>query len=334
MPRPTLLALLACALLVCALFAPPAAAQTAVPKPVWVYGHDLRARKGGASDFDKETAKVGVEFYRDAAAGAVIAVTQAGNLAATRAAEAGADKTAPWLFALDLSVRKGDEARFTPATAKLGVEAFKDTATGKLLYLTDKATAAFADLPKGDTKGRSPAWHHAVTVKVRGPKESAFTAETKAFGVEVYRDGNTGGLIYACENGSIAAGPAPATAPKADAVKAPKALYGLGLRCRKADEANFSDATRTIGVDVYRDENTGLLLYVSETGAIAVAPPAETKTGQGVPWNYGFTLTARPGGVAEFAKGTKYGVEVFTDGNSGNTIIVSETGSIAVLSKQ
>ena len=70
------------------------------------------------------------------------------------------------------------------------------------------------------------------------------------------------------------------------------------------------------------------------TGAIATAPPAEAKTGQGVLWKYGMVLKARPGGVAEFAKATRLGVEVYQDGNTGNLLYLAETGSIAVLPKK
>src|SRR4051812_23335258 len=79
------------------------------PKPVWVYAHDLRVRKGGEKDFTKETPKVGVEFFKDDAGGALVAVTQAGNLAAVPAGPIGAEKKATWLFAHDLRARKGDE---------------------------------------------------------------------------------------------------------------------------------------------------------------------------------------------------------------------------------
>ena len=311
---------------------PPAADSAA--KPAWAYGHDLRARKGGTKDFDKDTPKIGVEFFKDDAAGAVVAVTQAGALAATPVAAVGADKKAPWLFAHDLGSRKGDEDRFTPATAKFGVEAFKDNATDKILYLTEKATAAFADAPAAVGTNKSPAWHHALIVKVRAAKEQDFTKDTKKFGVEVFKDGNTGGLIYVCETASIAAAPAPPTAPAAEGVKAPKALYGLTMRCRKADEIDFGTETQTFSVEVFRDENTGGLLYISETGSIATAPPAEAKTGQGVAWKRGMVLKSRPGGVAEFTKATRYGVEVYQDGNTGNLVYLAETGSIAVLPRK
>jgi len=311
-----------------------ALAQPPAPKPAWVYGHDLRARKGGTTDFDKDTPKIGVEFFKDDAAGAVVAVTQTGALAATPVAGVGPEKKAPWQFAHDLGSRKFDEDRFSQTTAKFGVEAFKDAATGKLFYLSEQSTAAFADLPASVGTNKPPAWHHALIVKVRAAKEKDFTKDTKKFGVEVFKDGNTGGLIYVCETASIATAPAPPVAPAADSVKAPKALYGLTMRCRKADEKEFGDATQTFSVEVFRDENTGGLLYISETGAVATAPAAEAKTGQGVLWKYGMVLKARPGGVPEFAKAAAFGVEAFLDGNTGNLVYVAQTGSIAVLPKK
>jgi hypothetical protein len=55
-------------------------------------------------------------------------------------------------------------------------------------------------------------------------------------------------------------------------VKAPNWRYGLNTRVRKGDEADFSRETRKIGIEVYRDENNGNLIYVSESGSIAVVP--------------------------------------------------------------
>ena len=309
-------------------------AKPPAPTPTWAYGHDLRARKAGTTDFDKDTPKIGVEFYQDAAAGSVVAVTQEGAVAVTLNAAISPAKKAPWLFANDLSARKGDEDRFTQATTKYGVEAFNDNASGRVLYLTEKGTVAFAEMPAAVATNKPPAWHHALIVKVRAAKEKDFAKDTKKFGVEVFKDGNTGGLVYVSETGSIAAAPAPATAPAADSVKAPKALYGLTMRCRKADEADFGTDTRTFSVEVFRDENTGGLLYISETGAIATVATAEAKSGQGVTWKYGMALKARPGGVAEFAKAKRFGVEVYQDGNTGNLVYLAETGSIAVLPKK
>ena len=53
---------------------PEAVGQPTAQKPVWVYAHDLRVRKGGEKDFTKDTPKVGVEFFKDEAGGALAPV--------------------------------------------------------------------------------------------------------------------------------------------------------------------------------------------------------------------------------------------------------------------
>ena len=309
--------------------APTAFAQPA-PKPLWVYAHDLKVRKGGDTDWDK-AAKIGVEVFKEPLSGATLAISQAGNLAVIDAGEPGATKKAEWQFAHDMRARKADEDKFTKDTTKYGVEVFLDTGSGKLVYISQTGGLALGITAAAKDKG--PVWHHALLLKVRGPNEDAFGKDTKKFGVEVYKDENTGGLVYITEGGLLAAGPAPATAPESDKVKAPKALYGLTCRVRKADEPDFvADKTAKFGIEVFRDENTGGLIYISETGSIAVAPaPAALKEKQGLEWKKAMSLKARPGGVPEFAKANKYGVEVFTDKNTGNTLFITDTGAIAVL---
>jgi hypothetical protein len=79
-------------------------------------------------------------------------------------------------------------------------------------------------------------------------------------------------LIVAFSLGGIAvylASPLYAQAPQ---VKAPKWQYGLSFQVRAAAELNFTAATKKHGVEVYRDENNNNLIYVSETGSIAVVP--------------------------------------------------------------
>jgi hypothetical protein len=53
--------------------------------------------------------------------------------------------------------------------------------------------------------------------------------------------------------------------------KKPTFLHGMTVKARKAAEAEFTDAQR-FGIEVFRDENTGNLIYISETGSIAVVP--------------------------------------------------------------
>jgi hypothetical protein len=55
-------------------------------------------------------------------------------------------------------------------------------------------------------------------------------------------------------------------------VKKPQWLYGLSLKARAAKEEDFSDATKKYGIEVFRDENNGNLIYITETGSIAMVP--------------------------------------------------------------
>jgi hypothetical protein len=55
-------------------------------------------------------------------------------------------------------------------------------------------------------------------------------------------------------------------------VKAPTWLYGLNLKSRKANEFDFNKDTRKYGIEVFKDEENGNLIYISETGSIAVVP--------------------------------------------------------------
>lgn len=309
-------------------------AQTPPAKPKFLYGHDVRVRNAGKANFEPDTPKVGIEFFHDPAGGAIVAITEAGNLAAIPYTEPKGEKKAEWAFAHELRVRKSTEDTFTKDTKKFGVEAFKDLASGKLLYVTDQKTIALADLPAKLETEKEPAWHHGLVLKVRGPNEDSF-ASAKKIGVEAFKDGNTGGLLYASEAGAIAAAAAPAAPPAADAVKAPRALHGLTLQARKADEGDFTEKTKAYALEVFEDRNTGWLLYVCEAGAVAAVPaPAEVKAKQKVRWSHSFVLKARKGGEKEFDKAAKYGVEVFQDNNTGYLVYLSETGSVAVVAKK
>ena len=55
-------------------------------------------------------------------------------------------------------------------------------------------------------------------------------------------------------------------------VKAPTWLYGLNLKSRKASEFDFNKDTKKYGIEVFKDEENGNLIYISETGSIAVVP--------------------------------------------------------------
>ena len=50
----------------------------------------------------------------------------------------------------------------------------------------------------------------------------------------------------------------------------PKWLGGFYLRARKGDENDFTKDTKRYGVEVFLDPNNGNLIYISDTGSIAV----------------------------------------------------------------
>jgi hypothetical protein len=57
-----------------------------------------------------------------------------------------------------------------------------------------------------------------------------------------------------------------------DKAQAPSWKHGMELRVRKAGEPDFNKDTKKYGIEVFKDENNGNLIYISETGAIAVVP--------------------------------------------------------------
>src|SRR5262249_54068069 len=116
-------------------------------------------------------------------------------------------------------------------------------------------------------------------------------------------------------------------------VKPPKWLSDVNLSVRKADEPKFTDKTKKYGVEVFLDENSGVRLYISETGYIAAmrggTPGAASS---GAKHQYGYALRVRKGTEDDFTPSTKkYGLEVFRDDAGGSLIYISETGAIAVM---
>ena len=51
--------------------------------------------------------------------------------------------------------------------------------------------------------------------------------------------------------------------------KVPKWSHAMELKVRKAGMGDFKDADK-IGIEVFRDENNGNLIYISQTGSISV----------------------------------------------------------------
>jgi hypothetical protein len=53
--------------------------------------------------------------------------------------------------------------------------------------------------------------------------------------------------------------------------KKPTWTHALDLKCRKGGQEDF-DKAEVFGIEVFKDENNDNLIYISQTGAIAVVP--------------------------------------------------------------
>jgi hypothetical protein len=301
------------------------------PPPKFLYGHDLKVRPGGQRDWDKAI-KIGVEVFQDETTKSTIGISEAGAIGVFPLGPVGSDKTSKWLTAHDLKVRKAGEPEFTQKTKTWGVEVFRDLGSNHLLYVSEAAGIAFAPVPGNLVSDKGPKWHHALEPKVRTPDQDTFE-NAKRFGLEVFKDENTGGLIYITETGSLSTAAAPATQPDPKKIVPPKPVYGLTLRVRTADEPDFTEKTKKYGIEVFEDPNANMLLYVSETGSVATVPNLPRQQKKGVSWKAAMNLRARKGGEKDFDKAKKYGIEVFEDNRTGNLLFISETGAIAVLPK-
>ncbi|MBX9624680.1 MAG: hypothetical protein K2X82_12805 [Gemmataceae bacterium] len=232
----------------------------------WQTAHDLRVRKAGETEFTQKTKPWGVEVFRDLASNRLLYVTEAGAVASAPAGGAGGTGTR-LQYGANLKVRGPDEQTFEKAK-RFGAEVFRDESTGGLLYLTEAGAIAAAPAPAAaidPKKVADPRSAYGLVLRVRGADEPGFTDATKRVGVEVYEDPNAGTLVYVTEAGAVAAAPA---GKLADA-KGVTWLGGMNLPARKGGEKEF-DKAKKYAVEVFRDNRTGNLLFVSETGAIAV----------------------------------------------------------------
>lgn len=297
----------------------------AAPAAPWAFAHDLRIRPAGEAKVTPATPRVGVEVYRDGPT--QVALTSAGGLAVAPAGTAAGSRV-QWLFAHDLKFERGGKP------AQMGVEAFRETSSNSALYATQTGLVALADAPGKPAADGDAEFRHSLALQVRAATEDRFGSGSKRVAVECFRDERTGAAIYTSDAGfAVLSKP---SQPAAGAVQAPVALYGLSVRVRKPATAPATGVvTAVLGVEVYSDPNTGGLLYVSETGSLAVAPAAaEPGGGQGATWMRGFAVAARPGGSADFKDAKPVTVEVYADPNSGNTLYVTDSGAIAVLAKK
>ncbi len=318
--------------------------QEQKPKEVqWSHAFDLACRKYMEADITPKTTRWGVEAFRDNNTGLGFYVCQEGSIAIApnfasldiRPSGLPNPKGPAWVTGLDLPARKAGAKEFKGAAVH-AMEVFRDPNTDNWLFITEKGNIAATNgkLFPG-VKDKTPKWVHSVDLSVRKGGVKEWTDAAKV-GIEVYRDGNSQNLVYVTEAGQIAI--IPETTEVKGEGKAPDWLHGLDLKCRRFNEKAFTPDTRKFGVEVYHDITTANLIFISETGSIAVAPAATgikaptAKVKQPV-WTHGVNVMCRRFGEKDFSDKTRvFGAEVFRDENLDVTIYINELGNIAVLS--
>jgi hypothetical protein len=233
---------------------------------------------------------------------------------------------------LAIQYRKAGEDDFK-VTQKYSAECYQED-SGNGLYISQ--TGGLSVLSKsvfkaGDAKSKDPLFQHGLELTVR--KADGKTAK---FGIECYIDENNGNLLYISETGSLGVVPAKYARPTKGKPKGAPMLHGMNLKVRKPGDKNFDKDTKKYGVDVFEDSNNGTVIYLSETGAIAVAPRdlvnKDTSAGKEPDWQHGMTLSVRAAAEKDFGKDTKrYGVEAFKDSDNGCLIYIADNGTIAVV---
>ena len=307
-------------------------AQDKAKEPDWKHGMELRVRKAGEPDFTPKTQKFGVEAFKDESTNSLLYITETVSLALAPAGS-GSDSAKPpeWKHAMEVRVRKAGDVKWDNAK-KFGIEVFRDENNGNLVYICD--TGSVSVVPGGGAapeKSKAPEWKHGMELSVRKAGEPDFNKNTKKYGIEVFSDENNGNLVYVSESGAIAV----VTGVKTMGEKAPDWKHGMELAARKANEDKFTPTTQRYGVEVFRDENNGNLIYIADTGSITVVPNVKATGGDKVKppeWKAAMNLAVRKAGEEKFTKETKkYGVEIFQDPNVNTLVAISESGSIAAV---
>jgi hypothetical protein len=312
------------------------------------HGLELRVRTADEADFKDANKKVGIECFQDeAGAGNEVYVDDSGDIATVPKSQVEKDadklKGPEWRHGMKLRARRAGEKEFTSNATQFGVEVFRDANDGNSVYVCETGSISVVAAKEGKDRAanaaaQAPAWKNGMELRVRKAGEAEFNSNTTKIGVEVFEDANNGNIVYVTAKGGVAA--LPASQVKADASKkAAGWRYGLDMAARKADEKEFDKDARKYGVEVFLDEGFGAVLYVCETGAIAAVPYAQAPTLPGPTdkvlapeWRRGLALACRKAGEADFTQAARrYGVEAFLDPNTGNTLYISETGSIAVV---
>ena len=235
------------------------------------------------ADSKARTPKFGVECFLDENSNNLIYLTQAGSISVVPGKYATPTKGKVKGYSLThgviLRVRKAGESDWDkPTTRKYGIDVFEDENNGNVIYLSE--TGSVCVLPSA-TAGRSsgenekPEWQYGLDLRVRSASEVEFTGDSKAFGVEVFKDAHNGCMLYVVENGNVAVVPSKLARFRQGKPKGPELKRGFSLGVRGVEESTFTDRTKKTGVEVYLDQSSGNLIYFSESGQMAVVPGKE-----------------------------------------------------------
>lgn len=312
-------------------------AQEAEKKVVWTHGLNFKVRPAGVDSFDKAK-QFGAEGFHDKDLNKMVFVLETGTLDLGSAAKLPVAGKAPgdplFSHALELKAREAGQEEFEKAP-QFGMEVYKDVNTDNLLYITEAGSVAV--MPAGSiavpTKIADPEWFHGLEMKVRKAGESDFDKAQKV-SLEVYKDANTNQLVYVTSKGQIAIASASGV-NKPEEVKGPTWHHAFEIKVRKADEEEFGKDTRMFGVEVYKDENADKLVFVCETGSIAVVSASgisKPEASKAPEWLYGRSFRVRTFDMTDFNDKTpKFGAEVYKDVNTGLFVYMTDNGSLRVL---
>jgi hypothetical protein len=174
-----------------------------------------------------------------------------------------------------------------------------------------------------------------LDLRARKPAEKEFSRDSRSLVVQVFLDREADRLYYVAEDGKALAVTAAAKDAAKHTDKAARSLHRLLLPVRGWDDKTFGTDTPKVGVEVYRDENNGNLVYVSHTGSLAVVSGPKATAGKptGEPkWLDRLPLRVREQ-CDDFCLPTlRCNVEVYRDENSGCVVYVADNGSLAVIS--
>jgi len=253
--------------------------------------------------------------------------------AASKEAESEVEKK----YRLECPVGKAAPPKDTTETRTFLADVLLDKDGDRLFYAAQDTPTL--GVLKGDEKavgkGDKPAKAlYRFVLPARTWDEKDIDKDTRKYAVEVFRDENTGHLLYVSETGAVAVVAAPKEAPPKKAPETPW-LYRLKLKVRPPGEFDFAFDTLKCNVEVYREADSGRLIYLAHNGNLAVSAPGKefkAKEAKEAQWTHAFELKARTPEDREFNPRTpQFALEVYDDPNSETTLYVSNTFALAVV---